>query len=510
MDELSMIAAQAAGAEFCSKVEKFPDGLFNKAYLFTLSNGGEVVGKVPNPNAGRAHFTTASEVATMDFVRSKLNTPTPRVYTWSSNAHNPVGAEYIILEKVAGVQLEDVWVTLDMTQRLVIIKALAEYQMSWMSASFRRFGALYYADDLHGCKSLDCTYTNDNGEQVNDDRYAIGPCTGRDFFDDGRGGISFDRGPWTSVEAYRSAIGHREIACIQKLPQLPKSPISLHGPGVYTASRMKKIAAVEYYLALVDFLLPTDGSIRRPHVWHPDLHRENIYVDPTKPTQIVAIIDWQSASLLPLFDHAREPYVLNYDGPEVNGLERPKLAEDYDSLLPDAKRRAMKLYHSQVLLALYRKWIEGTNQVLWRAMEFRDTPAFDMLSLAERLLVEGEPLYMAKLIGFQNDWANLPSVCAKGNPPFPFAFAPSELAAIDNDAAAASRGYELMNQVRQGVGDLFPDKSLVRLDQYDASKKALKEAKIKLYEQLQLDDQGKAEWDANWPFDESPVSHCGP
>ncbi len=68
MNELSKIAAQAAGAEYCSKVDKFPDGLFNKAYLFTLSNGREVVGKVPNPNAGSPHFTTASEVATMDFV----------------------------------------------------------------------------------------------------------------------------------------------------------------------------------------------------------------------------------------------------------------------------------------------------------------------------------------------------------------------------------------------------------------------------------------------------------
>jgi hypothetical protein len=33
-----------------------------------MQDGAQVVGKVPNPNAGRAHYTTASEVATMDFV----------------------------------------------------------------------------------------------------------------------------------------------------------------------------------------------------------------------------------------------------------------------------------------------------------------------------------------------------------------------------------------------------------------------------------------------------------
>lgn len=34
-----------------------------------MNDGNEVIAKVPNPNAGRPHFTTASEVATMDFVR---------------------------------------------------------------------------------------------------------------------------------------------------------------------------------------------------------------------------------------------------------------------------------------------------------------------------------------------------------------------------------------------------------------------------------------------------------
>ena len=35
-----------------------------------MDDGKEVIAKLPNPNAGRAHFTTASEVATMDYVRS--------------------------------------------------------------------------------------------------------------------------------------------------------------------------------------------------------------------------------------------------------------------------------------------------------------------------------------------------------------------------------------------------------------------------------------------------------
>jgi hypothetical protein len=36
--------------------------------LLTMNDGSRVVAKVPNPNAGLPHLTTASEVATMAFV----------------------------------------------------------------------------------------------------------------------------------------------------------------------------------------------------------------------------------------------------------------------------------------------------------------------------------------------------------------------------------------------------------------------------------------------------------
>ena len=70
MNALTKIAAESVGSSLaqCVHVKKSPDGMFNKSFLFTMQDGSQVVGKVPNPNAGRAHYTTASEVATMDFV----------------------------------------------------------------------------------------------------------------------------------------------------------------------------------------------------------------------------------------------------------------------------------------------------------------------------------------------------------------------------------------------------------------------------------------------------------
>jgi hypothetical protein len=68
LNKLASVAASAVGATQCVSIKKYPDGMFNKAYLMFMENGREVVAKVPNPNAGTPHFTTASEVATMGFV----------------------------------------------------------------------------------------------------------------------------------------------------------------------------------------------------------------------------------------------------------------------------------------------------------------------------------------------------------------------------------------------------------------------------------------------------------
>jgi len=63
------------GSAACTDVTKLTEGNFNKVSLLTISDGKEVIAKTPNPNAGRAHFLTASEVATMDFVSPAISTP---------------------------------------------------------------------------------------------------------------------------------------------------------------------------------------------------------------------------------------------------------------------------------------------------------------------------------------------------------------------------------------------------------------------------------------------------
>lgn len=71
VNELWRVAGEHMGSR-CVDVSKCPDGMYNKAFLLAMNDGREVVAKVPNPNAGRPFWSTASEVATMDFVSFRL------------------------------------------------------------------------------------------------------------------------------------------------------------------------------------------------------------------------------------------------------------------------------------------------------------------------------------------------------------------------------------------------------------------------------------------------------
>ncbi|EGC45217.1 phosphotransferase enzyme family protein [Histoplasma capsulatum var. duboisii H88] len=504
VEELTRIAAEATGAHHCESVHKFADGMHNKALLLTMDNGTEVVGKIPNPNAGRPHFTTASEVATMDFMRSALGTPVPRVLSWSSKMENPVGTEYIIMENLPGVQLNKIWNELDIEVRLKVVKQIAKYQADWTTTSFSQFGSVYYKQDLPSAETL--VYRSKDDKQIIDNRFTIGPSTSRQNTDDGRNEIEFDRGPWKTAEEYEIATGMREIACIEQFSQLPSSPIALYGPGTYRPSKAKKLEAARGYLKFVKYLLPDDESIQTSHIWHNDLHVENIFVNPNDPSEILGFLDWQSTELAPLYDHTIEPYILDYDGPRVEGLlERPKLAEiqrQFDSD-PASQKKAERLFVKMSLVSLYRHLIHLTNPQLFRVLEFHQTTRFQLLLLARNLLVDGEATYLALLAEQQKNWSELPRVRAEGNPECPLEFSVEELATIKTDSEGAVLGISLMQDVQNRIGrQFFQAQGLVDHGQFDEAKKALRRVKKDLVQEYSSNEAEAREWENAWPFDD--------
>lgn len=99
------------------------------------------------------------------------------------------------MEKVPGIELERVWPSMRIGDRFTLVKAIASFQKAWTSVYFRKFGGLYYAKDLEERTGNEPLYTDANGVDITDTKFAIGPSTGREFIDNKRMTIDFDRGP---------------------------------------------------------------------------------------------------------------------------------------------------------------------------------------------------------------------------------------------------------------------------------------------------------------------------
>lgn len=104
------------------------------------------------------------------------------------------------MENVSGVQLDAIWPKMDIKERFELVKTISGYQKSWMSASFSQYGSLYYSSDLTNCD--ECTVFKAEGSRVKEPDFSIGPSTGREFVDDGRMALDFDRGPCKEIHRY--------------------------------------------------------------------------------------------------------------------------------------------------------------------------------------------------------------------------------------------------------------------------------------------------------------------
>lgn len=182
------MAGKAIGQDWCSRVKKIAEGGFNKVFLLTADDGHEVIARIPTPIAGPPHYTTASEVATIDFLRTVLGLPVPKILDYSTSPENSVGTEYIIMERVDGESLGSRWLSLTTDEVKHVMAQIAEMEQRIISFQFPAYGSLYHERDL-----------NDESQialQVED--FSIGPIAGRQFWHSERHRMKLDRGPCES------------------------------------------------------------------------------------------------------------------------------------------------------------------------------------------------------------------------------------------------------------------------------------------------------------------------
>ncbi|KXG52884.1 Aminoglycoside phosphotransferase [Penicillium griseofulvum] len=354
-DELIKIA-QGLDSSVCTKVEKLEEN-YNKAFLLTMESGHQVVAKVPNPNAGLPFYTTASEVATMEFARTIASIPVPKVHAWNNTADNTVGAEYIIMEKSDGVVLSSQWATMSTDQKHELIQSIITFERSLVAHSFDRIGSIYYENDL--------VDSEDSYSPTAFPKFVIGPTTDRRFLEDGRRAIKSDKGPSDA-----------------------------------------KLDVISDFRNVASFILPKDATVTKPVLWHTDLHADNIFVDPNNPSKILAILDWQSAHVAPLCQQVITPAFLDFNGPKPDeGLSFPSLPENFQTLSAEEKAKAEGLQTQQLLYKLYEIQSGRQNKDVFNALQYANTLGCQIIALISQVFNDGETLIKGQLIQLVQQWS---------------------------------------------------------------------------------------------------------
>ncbi|TQB69797.1 hypothetical protein MPDQ_001334 [Monascus purpureus] len=310
-----------------------------------MDDGNEVIAKIPCPNAGPPLYTTASEVATLKFLRSHTTLHILAVLAWSLKSDNHVGAEYIIMEKISGVPLAEIRETMSPLERYKVIDQIVDMEKELESLEFPAYGSIYLRDKgFDEFQSCPLPSVRDPAEL-----FCVGPS-------------------WTSFSELADSIPQRELDLIRDCPSEVKcllrsfdesQTIDEYGILLQKASSILPILSHD----------PRVTKVSRPSLWHADLHLGNILVSPEDPTTIRGIIDWQSCHITPLFVQAHFPDFLKPPKDYVPGTDIPTLPENFDKLSSQEQTQAAQNKELATLSKYYKMATLGRNKSVYDALK---------------------------------------------------------------------------------------------------------------------------------------------
>jgi hypothetical protein len=192
-----------------TNISKLAEGGFNRVFTLTMEDGFEVIAKIPYHIAVPEYFATASEAATLAFLRSK-GVPVPRVYSYCAYAENPVGAEYLLMEKADGVSLKSKWLELTEEEVSKLAHSFVEAILKLAEIPFSATGSLYFKKDI--ASELQAPlYKESHVGEGEDSVFCIGPIADYMFWYGRRAGLNLNRGPWTNSAEYLQSVAQKEI-----------------------------------------------------------------------------------------------------------------------------------------------------------------------------------------------------------------------------------------------------------------------------------------------------------
>ncbi|KAF8894381.1 hypothetical protein CPB84DRAFT_1782912 [Gymnopilus junonius] len=505
VDALKSVAASSARAGGVTGIRKIAEGRCNKVFNVQLTEGRQVIARIPTPLSGPPHLVTASEVATMEFLRNRLGlAQVPRVLSWSSRSEDtPVGAEYIIMDVADGVELHSVWHQLTMKQKLQLVYQWIKFESKVIKAfsGGSGYGSLYFRKDVPAEDAHDISVDGQTDEE-----FVLGPSTLQmGFWEDCYGSpkdIELSRGSWSDLPSYLQSITHTERAWIRKFTNAPAADgrtfVAPWEPPSHLQIPQDHLRLLDQYDSVAKYFIPSDERHLRPTLTLRDSNQGNIFLsrealEHDGTIEISAVIDWQHTAVLPLYLTALIPRFIEEAEPAPGQAEEEFLKE---------KAYLRKAYH-----ALYH---DTEYDVVWASsLSFEGRFSMDQqLPAAAQFCWHGGYVKLKQLlICAAAEWEDIvgPEIpCPLGPEPF----SREVVAQAEED----ERTWMEMEDAREGIARAVgvEDDGWVRNEDYEKAVRANEAQRMAWVESLGKEEKqglGNVDPAEIWPFHGPVESH---
>ena len=511
INELRRVVAKSVGQRSTDIVlfTKIAEGGSYRIFEASFLDGAKVIARLPYPSTIPRKYGVASEVATMEFLRMK-GIPIPKIFDWSSSSSNDIGSEYIIMERAHGKELADTWYTMTFKERMTMIEKIVEIERTLFDIPFPASGSLFFKDNLDaGVSSVDIP---GNSSLKDTDRFCVGPSTEYLWWYQKRNELAANRGPcehpaysisWRLTckisgeksEDLLRAVGERETLWLQRFgkKRYPHEPLYREFYGHQKVDPQVQINHLSDYLKITPYLVPKSEQLNIPTIRHPDLSPSNIFISDSG--NITGIIDWQHATVLPIFLQAKIPkHFQNYGDDDQKNFRRPKLAEDFATMTDSDKEVELELYRRRQVHYFYVGYTSSLNKAHFHAMgQYNLVLRNQLYDTAGRPWEGDNTSLQAELIRTLAHWSDITS--SEDSPPVHYTSAEVE-ECLGRDAKQKDAD-EQMQRVRDFIG--INIEGWVHIEEYENAREKARLIRNEMAQGLETEEE-RREFDKYWPF----------
>ena len=257
------------------------------------------------------------------------------------------------------------------------------------------------------------------------------------------------------------------------------------------------------YLCLAPSLVPDNDSLNAFCIRHPDLTDSNLIVSiDSSGLQILSMLDWQHAAVLPLFLHAGMPDVIQNEEDEVSrSMAKPKLPDDFDALSEEEQGWEMELLRRRLVHYYYNLSTATYNRVHHMGLVYWLGAFCRRIFNHATAVWEGETIeLLTALIEMEFAWA----IFAKNGTPCPVVFTEGEIAAAEKLYQVLVNADKSERMLRDQVG--YGGETWVPIAHYEKAKELGQKIKQMTLEVAAEDEETKegtyAAIEAHWPLDD--------